>query len=417
MNIDRPNGAGDGVSLLRKWVPDPLTGFSILVALGLLVLIGVRWSSYQWDFHMFMGAARDFAAGQSPYRGMGLSFFHPPITLHVYWLFTFLPVAVACTLWYALKLGAMARLFMIWNRDFVPLPIHFTTVFFFLLAYSGALYSDIVSGNVSIFEELVLWYGFVSLLRGRHLTFGLCVVLAAQVKLTPIFFAGLFLVAGERPKWGAFFATLAGFAALFSLNHWLEPELFERFWWASAQLDERGSQNASLLALVRDVSDLIFGTAATSSSRLDELVYLAGALFVMAVSWLFVARYRRSTAAPDLRLLIAFSCFVFALVSPRFKVYTCILLLAPTWYVIRSARWHQSAAIATVLLLVVVLLPQGHTTLPFRYGFYLFAEYITLAATLAMWASCLFVLAQLAGRPLLKQPVIWEPAAPVSARD
>ena len=68
-----------------------LTALSVAIAAGLVVLVGVRWYAYQWDFHMFYGAARDFAAGMSPYRGYGLSFFHPPIMLYVYRLFTFMP--------------------------------------------------------------------------------------------------------------------------------------------------------------------------------------------------------------------------------------------------------------------------------------------------------------------------------------
>ena len=410
MKAEGSKGTGnEGAFGLHRWVNDPLTACSLFIAVGLIVLVGVRWSSYQWDFHMFVGAARDFSEGRSPYRGEGLSFFHPPVTLYIYWLFTLMPTALACTVWYMLKLGALARLLTIWHRDYVPLSVHFTTGFFLILAYDGAIYADLVSGNVSIFEELVLWYGFANLLRRRYFVFGLCVVLAAQVKLTPIFFAGLFLVVGDRPKWGAFFATLAGFAALFSLNQWLEPELFQRFWAASALLDERGSQNASLLALIRDVSDRILGVEATASSRLDELIYVAGSLIILAISWLFLARYRRNTPAPDPRLLIALSCFVFALVSPRFKVYTCILLLAPTWYMIRSIKWSKSVPLATVLLLVLVLLPQGHSLLPFRQAFLLFGEYITLVATAAMWVTCLLVLSQLAGKPLVKAQVYWDP--------
>jgi hypothetical protein len=410
--MKKEGSGGVDRSRRERWISDPLTAVSLVLAAGLIVLVAVRWHAYQWDFNMFVGAARDFAAGESPYRGAGLSFFHPPVTLYFYWLFTLLPAVAAYLVWYALKLAALGRLLTIWHRDFVSLPIHFTTVFFLLLAYDGALYADLVSGNVSIFEELVLWYGLASLLRGRYFVFGLCVALAAQVKLTPIFFAGLFLVVGERPKWGAFLATLAGFAALFGMNQLLEPELFQKFWAASAQLDERGSQNASLLALVRDVSDRFLGVEATAASRLDEILYVAGALAVLGISWLFVARYRRATSVLDLRLLICLACFVFALVSPRFKVYTCILLLAPTWYMIRSLRWGRNAAIGTVLLLVLVMLPQGHNLLPFRYAFQLLGEYITLVAGAAMWISCLLVLAQLAGKPLLKRPIDWESAAP-----
>jgi hypothetical protein len=72
-----------------------LRAFALLVAFGLMALIAIRWNSYQWDFHMFYGSATDFLQGTSPYRGKGLSFYHPPLTLYLYGLFAQLPRALA----------------------------------------------------------------------------------------------------------------------------------------------------------------------------------------------------------------------------------------------------------------------------------------------------------------------------------
>src|SRR5262249_40394213 len=150
-----------------------------------------------------------------------------------------------------------------------------STVLFFILAFGGAIYADLVAGNVSVFEELLLWLGFSQLLRGRHFVFALCVVVAAQVKLTPIFFAVLLIAACEPRQWRAFFATLIAFFALFSLNYWLQPELFRDFLAALGKLDERGVECTSFLALVRDLSDLALGSAFTQRFLLDEVVFLS----------------------------------------------------------------------------------------------------------------------------------------------
>jgi hypothetical protein len=376
-----------------------LTALSLAMAAGLIVLVGVRWYAYQWDFHMFYGAARDFAAGTSPYRGVGLSFYHPPLMLYVYRIFTFMPEPLACTVWYALKLAALGALISIWNAEFVRLRAQVSTVAFLVLAYNGAIYGDLVSGNVSVFEELLLWSGFACLLRARYLMFAICVIAAAQVKLTPIFFAVLLITAGEKAQWRAFFGTLVGFAAVFSLNQWLQPTLFRNFWTVSAQLDERGTECTSLLALIRDVLDRFFGPTFTTNSRIDELMFVAAVALVVGISWRLWLNYRRITPAFDQRLLICFSCFVFALISPRIKVYTYILLLAPTLYVFRTVDWRHKVSVAVALMTALVVFPQAHSLFPFRFAFDLFNAYLPLFASAALWVGCLYALAKRDARP------------------
>src|SRR6266704_3145305 len=120
-----------------------LQASALLAAFGLMALIAVRWSSYQWDFHMFYGSATDFLQGTSPYYGKGLSFYHPPLTLYLYGLFAQLPRALAYELWLALKIAALGGLFLIWNHHFLKLDLAWTTVIYFILAYNGAIYADL----------------------------------------------------------------------------------------------------------------------------------------------------------------------------------------------------------------------------------------------------------------------------------
>ncbi len=390
------------LSLSEGFVGRAVTVLTVAIAGGLIVLVGVRWYAYQWDFHMFYGAAVDFAAGRSPYRGYGLSFYHPPITLYVYRLFTFLPEPVACTVWYVLKIAALYGLMRVWHNDFVRLQWRAATVLFFILAYGAALYADLVAGNISIFEELLLWYGFSRLLRGRYLVFCLCVVLAAQVKLTPVFFAVLLLVACDRPQWRWFFATIAGFAAVFSLNFVLQPALTRTFFAVSSQLDERGTDCTSVLAFIRDVSDLALGTAFTKASRLDELLFVAIAGAIGLISLWRLIEYRRREARFDPRLVISFACFVFALISPRFKVYTYIILLVPTLYLFRAVAWRHMVPLAVAAMAVPVLFPQAWSLLPIRLAFGLVNVYLPLFAAAFIWIAFLDVLGwpQSLGRPV-----------------
>ena len=398
---------GDEVRADDDWIASVgagriFTAFSFALAVGLIVLVGVRWYAYQWDFHMFYGATRDFAAGIDPYRGSGLSFYHPPLMLYLYGLFTVMPLAAALTLWYLLKVVALAGLIWIWHTNFVRLRWQAPTILFFVFAYQAAIYSDLVAGNVSIFEELLLWLAFASLLRARYLVFAVCVIAVAQVKLTPIFFAALLLLACDRPQWRWFVATVAGFAAVFSCNVWLQPRLFRSFWSVSAGLDERGD-NTSLLALIRDVSEHFLGGSFTVVSRFDELLFVTVVLGILLITGWRILGYRRFHASVDQRLLICLSCFVFALISPRLKGYTHILLLAPTLYFLRVVDWRQHVPAAAAVLLVLVLFPAPGSSLPFRYAFQILNSYLSLFAVGGFWLGYLALIDRRGHAPVVAE--------------
>jgi hypothetical protein len=363
-----------------------LKALAACVAFVLIAIVAVRWYAYQWDFHMFLGAARDFAAGQSPYRGVGLSYYHPPLLLHLYGLFARMPEWLACTAWYVLKLAALAALLSNWNKHFVRIRYSAATIAFFIFAYNACIYSDLVAGNVSIFEELLIWLAFANLLRGRYWAFCVVLVLASQVKITPIFFAVLLVAVPTKPQWRWLFATVSGFLALFAVNYWLYPGLTREFFRVSSQLDERGIEAPSLLALVRDAFERL-NLIVTQQSMLDELVYLAVAGAIgLASLWLLI-QYRKSARVIDQRLLIGFACVLFAVISPRFKAYTYILLLPPTLYLLQITEWRRQVALVAALIVGLVVFPQPRSLLPVRVAFELFTNYMTLFAAALVWSG------------------------------
>jgi len=360
---------------------------AVLVALALVALIAVRWQSYQWDFYMFYGSATEFLQGASPYRGRGLSFYHPPLTLYLYGLFARLPFPLAYELWLALKVVALGALFLIWNHRFLQLDFAWMTTVYFILAYNGTIYSDLVSGNVSLFEQLGLWIGFAALLQGRYALFSVCIILVAQFKLTPVFFAVLLLLVPKRPQWQWFAACALGFVAVFLLNLLFQPALLVDFFAAAAALDERGAQSPGTLALIRDVFDRIGGSNYSERARADEAAFVIAALVIGAVSLAAVVRHRLTGAEPDSKLIVYFACVAYALAVPRMKSYSYILLLIPTLALICNLPRRTLVPAAGAVLVALVLFPLGGSLLPFRSLSQLFYEYMPLAAAFAVWVG------------------------------
>jgi len=363
-----------------------LQAFALLVAFGLMALVAIRWNSYQWDFQMFYGSATDFLQGTSPYRGKGLSFYHPPLTLYLYELFAHLPRNLAYELWLALKIAA----FLIWNRHFLKLDLAWTTVVYFILAYNATIYADLVSGNISIFEQLGLWIGFAALLQGGYALFSLCVVLVAQFKLTPIFFAVLLLLAPKRPQWLWFAVCVVGFVAVFLLNLLFQPALLKDFFTVAAALDERGANSPGTLAFVRDVFDRIGGPSFSERTRADEAIFAVAALAIGVFSLTVVVRHRRANAEPNSKLIVYFACLAYALAVPRMKTYSYILLLIPTLALIYILPRRALVPAACAALVALVVFPLD--SLPFRSLSQLLYEYMPLAAALGTWVGFHYIL-------------------------
>jgi hypothetical protein len=283
-------------------------------------------------------------------------------------------------------MAALASLVVLWRRHFERLEANWLTILYFVLAFNGALYTDLKAGNVSLFEQLGLWLAFAALLKGQYARFCLCVILVAQFKLTPLFFAVLLLFVPLRPQWKWLALCVAGFGAVFSLNYLLQPELLGQFFKSASGLDEG---NASTLSLMRDVLDRARGAGFAARSHLDELAFL-GLAGVTALYSLAVAVRYRALAARDPKLLIYFACALFTVISPRMKVYSYILLLIPALHLLRRLP-ARTVLPAASLLAVAVLFPQSGTLLLGATPFDILYHFLPLAAAFLVWAGYLAI--------------------------
>jgi len=355
--------------------------------------IALHPSAFQWDFQVYYYSAKAFALGQNPYAIQTLerlykpalpqlTYVYPPLTLLFYKLWAALPLLVAYKLWLALKLLSVAALLLVWHRWFLPLKYNLPTVAYFAFAFGASLDIDIQSGNISVFEQLVLWSGLACLLTGRRWIFCVCIVVLTQFKVTPLVFLLLLLLIDERPHWKPFFVSLAASVALLTANVVFYPALFAAFLHPPlVRSDERGAINPATLALLRDVRDALAHHGLRLPGLVTTTVYLAlcvGIVFMTVRAWQW---YRKQHPVPDPRLRIFVFCLVYAIVLPRFKGYSYILLLIPTLYLVR----RQPPALFMLWAAALFVVP-GISLFPLvDYVGWIITSYLPLLLAYTLW--------------------------------
>ena len=371
-------------------------GFWLTAAFLSGLLVWTLWAALshrsQWDLKVYMGCSRTMAQGENPYRqdqfvdGVSYPCLYVPIILDAYRPFAKLCDATRTQagrhLWSLLKVLAAAALIFIWGKWFIPLRFDLYPAIFLALAYGGPFLLDFRCGNAASFEQLLLWAGFAALVSQRDWLFGGLIALAALVKFTPLAFLGLLLLR-PKPRWTVFAGSLALFTALMGLNQVLHPGLLSEYLRQLSGGDqawhyEGGPNNCSTFAfLEQGFEDLLAGRA-----RATLLAQIICAPLAAAILWISVQTLRHLKTDKE---RILFSCLAYALVVPRMKDYTFILLLAPTFFILeapiaQSLRW-------SILALAFLNSAKGLAkTAGLGHFSFLFAYFKLYAAALAWWA-------------------------------
>ena len=341
--------------------------WSVLIGLGSTYMVvrfaGFFLESQMHDFHAYYFAAKVAQAGQSPYSlehlkaasgGLvDLPFLYPPYVLSLFSVFTLSELSLAARLYLMLKAMSLAALVGIWMlmipREKRLLGLALLLVFVSLGFHESAV-RDLRWGNVSTFEQLFLWAGFLSFIRARFYLFSLLIVLASLFKITPIAFLGLLVFVPKRRGWWPMACGLLAFLAIQGLSYATDPAGYQKFLGSASAigLGDIGlgdALNPSTLTFFRD----FFG------GSLAEVLYL---LTVLIVASLFA--YRLSSQRTDwqpLDLLLG-ATLLFTLASPRMKDYSYMLLIFPTaWFVQSMAAERLQWAWGLALLAIVHFFP------------------------------------------------------------
>jgi hypothetical protein len=329
--------------------------------------------AYMWDFRMCYFSAKAYAAGLNPYSPSDvqsiagekvLEFYYFPLSLHLFKVFTYLPYAAAARLFIIIKFTLVVYLAVLWHRYFLKRSMDGLFMLFCLLAFNSAMYTDFRAGNVSIIEQAFIWSAFACFISGKPTSFGILLVMAAGFKAVVLALSVLILLSAERGKYRAAAATVA-VAALFVMIEWLvDPELTKQF--AAHALNiigvpqDRGIVNPSVFSFLVEIE-----RALAQVFRIElppgsiRLIYAVWIIMVAVLSWKAFKKLDM-TSTEHRKTAVYIVCLLFALISIRFKDYSFILLLVPTYNLILGANSFR----AYFLLFILSVLSAERIALP-----------------------------------------------------
>lgn len=379
----------------------------IVICLAAFCLVGylqISGDRYQRDFTTFYTAAELYAQGGNPYdltalqRAAGtelLPFLYPPLTLPVFRVFTALPLPTARTVWLWLRVGLLLLLFRIWRKHFVDGESAWGFYLLAMFAFGGAILLDLKAGNISIVEQLLLWSGFVFLLKDRPLPFCALVLIAAVFKGLPILFLLLLPLLRIRHGWRYLVGSAVALLMFHLANYLIYAATYVEYIRQAIAWDERGvNKNPSTLALFKDLWEKLHTSDASSlMTQVLPLITLLGVALVILYSGRRVYRSVRNSggnaglpALEERLALIFLSTLAYGLLAPRFKLYSFILVLPAAYYVIR----RYAAGTAILIWLILLSLPV-HPAFPMGERFLaVFAPYYPLLTLYLVWGCWVY---------------------------
>jgi alpha-1,2-mannosyltransferase len=309
----------------------------------------------QGDLRIYRAAAAAYAEGRNPYeagaltgasgRTQALPFVYPPVALPLLGPLLLFDYRTTYFLFFALKMAAVAALIFLWRRwlfrdDWSGACLYLLCA----LAYGQTIKMDLRAGNISVFEQLLIWAAALAFVRRRSWPFAALVAAAALFKLAAAGLLLLLLVDRERRNAAALLASMGGLALVHGVSAALRPDLFEAFLRNAGALDDRGSVNPASLALIRDGLERL----PRSPVHADGVIYGVWVLLVLSATlWAFRRHDFRSDRAGPLFL----GFLAYALVAPRFKDYSYILLIPPSVYVVVSVLQGLGTRLLALALL------------------------------------------------------------------
>lgn len=267
-----------------------------------------------------------------------------------------------------------------------------------LLGFNGAIYLDIRAGNISVLEQFLIWLAFYFFLRRRLLLFCLFILIAAVFKITPVLFLVLLLLLRGKKKYIYILGSLVVFFAVLLMPYIGSPDLLADFIHNARVLTDYGIKNPSTLVLIRHVVALFgrkTGIVVPHNAALALFFPIIAA--IVLVSWRAYKVLRSVKPEDKERMTLFLACLVYALILPRFKDYSYILLLVPTFFILKRADHLKGFP----FLFILATLSSRHIMLPGLNEFFgIFWEYYPLMAAYCVWILYVYHISVLKKRPI-----------------
>lgn len=346
-----------------------LLGF-VASAIGLLVQGLSNSAARFWDFRVYYSAASCYLEGLDPYNMANLfkqhrnvaplPYLYPPLALYYFLPFGLLKVKTAIFVYVSIKIIALVALFRAWLKIYPDKKYLIGLLWLALLGFNAALHKDFITGNISVFEQLAIWWGIYYLLKDRLWPFAILILLISTVKLLPIVFLGFLLFSPSRKKWQVLFTSIGIFGIYLLANRLFEPALTEKYILAFADSvpKEGGITNASSFEFFKTLFKQFLPNA---DLKLAAIPYLLFAVTVAIITSVQLFRLSNNTSYRVRLHTLLTLCMALILVLPRLKDYSYILAIFPVFYL--STQYHKKVGIA--LLVILACLSAKNVTIPF----------------------------------------------------
>jgi hypothetical protein len=370
--------------------------FFISYLIGLFLYIFPQRIYYLWDFQGYYAAAKCYMHHLNPYNIKELYLLHtnivplpymyPPLATYYYIPFAFLNIESAAAIFLFIKLAALIGLYYIWSRIYFDKQYFIAFLYFSLLAFSASMCIDLFSGNISIFEQLIIWTAIYFFLQEKLWKFSLLIIVVSTIKLLPVVFLVFILFSQSKNKMKIFLSSVVIFVSYLALNYIMEPILTTDYVNAffsftgkeggiTNPVKEGGITAACSLEFFRSFITLIYPSA---PSYLFVSIYLA---FVSVVSFLTWAKLKGiiKNNERNAKLILVFTlCLGIIIILPRFKNYSYILAVLPVFYLIIKS--YKKTGVTLLLILFCLSTPNFFSPI-----FQLFWEYSPLIISFIAW--------------------------------
>ncbi len=348
-------------------MPKKIAAIAIIVLLlayfiTLILHVSAHDDQYLWDFRTHREAGRLLASGSNPYDADILSpqarttflYTYPPVTLFFYRLFAIPDYRTAFHIFLIGKLVLLIGLVYFWQREFLKESGDTLFYIFCLLAFNSAIFLDMIAGNINLVQQALLWLGFSFYIKGRYTLFCLFILIAASFKMTPIFFLILMLLPDDKNKFKYFFGAGAAFLVYLLGQFLIVPDLFTGFIKnALIVVGEKGEVVPSTNKLIAAVVEMMAGIAGSPPPQaLASAFFLTAAAGVVFFSYKACVRLRLADTDTRSMMEVFMVCLVYALIHPRFKDYGYILLLVPSYYIIKNTAYTKLAPFLFILFIM-----------------------------------------------------------------
>lgn len=348
-----------GALLMRK----AIAWLLVVAVVALCAAYVAMGASNPWDFVTYYYAGLAARNGADPYslealsalagRQLELPYLYPPFTLALFYPLTYLPLAEASRIWLLFQSVLLLTLLWLWSRRFLmQVPVAWFLVVT-LLGFNAAVLWGLRTGNLTLVEATFLWLGFYAYARGKLIAAAVLITLAGAFKLLPLAFLALIPLGPGRPirKLAAIGLGVGVLALLLSAT----AELTGR--WISALGAEPllrapgGEINPNTPTLIANILSGV-GVAAETQRWVAPALYAAVVALVLTASR---ASFCHLAAVGSRSGLVVLGTLVWLLLSPRVMVYTFVLAVAPSLYVL----WRLAPSAAMRAFGSVVLIGQG----------------------------------------------------------